>query len=112
MKYMLLFLLFLMIIPFNVNANVICNDGTVSPTCGVCSRGCCSHHGGCSNSYSNSSSSNSNDTNYNNSSYSNSYYEEDVVEDLEIKEIYLIISIVTSLFSFLIYLIFRTEGMY
>lgn len=27
--------------------NVICNDGTVSPTCEVCRRGCCSHHGGC-----------------------------------------------------------------
>lgn len=27
--------------------NVICNDGTESPTCEVCRRGCCSHHGGC-----------------------------------------------------------------
>ena len=43
------FILFLLIIiPMNVFANVICNDGTVSPTCSVCSRGCCSRHGGCS----------------------------------------------------------------
>jgi len=27
--------------------NVVCNDGTESPTCEVCRRGCCSHHGGC-----------------------------------------------------------------
>lgn len=27
--------------------NIICNDGTESPTCEVCRRGCCSHHGGC-----------------------------------------------------------------
>lgn len=27
--------------------NIICNDGTVSPTCQDCHRGCCSYHGGC-----------------------------------------------------------------
>lgn len=27
--------------------NVTCNDGTVSPTCKDCHRGCCSYHGGC-----------------------------------------------------------------
>lgn len=27
--------------------NIICNDGTPSPTCKDCHRGCCSHHGGC-----------------------------------------------------------------
>jgi hypothetical protein len=26
---------------------LICNDGTQSPTCDVCSSGCCSSHGGC-----------------------------------------------------------------
>ena len=36
--------------PIAVSANIICNDGTVSKTCSVCSRGCCSRHGGCSNS--------------------------------------------------------------
>lgn len=30
-----------------VELNVRCNDGTISPTCEVCRRGCCSHHGGC-----------------------------------------------------------------
>ena len=32
-----------------VNANIICNDGTVSKSCSTCSKGCCSRHGGCSN---------------------------------------------------------------
>lgn len=29
-------------------AGTICNDGTQSPSCSVCSAGCCSYHGGCS----------------------------------------------------------------
>lgn len=33
--------------PTMVNANIVCNDGTVSPTCTDCHRGCCSRHGGC-----------------------------------------------------------------
>lgn len=41
--------LLLIFLPTVVNANIICNDGTVSPSCGDCHRGCCSHHGGCSN---------------------------------------------------------------
>ena len=32
-----------------VNANIICNDGSVSKSCKTCHRGCCSRHGGCSN---------------------------------------------------------------
>lgn len=28
------------------DANVMCCDGTESPTCAVKKRGCCSHHGG------------------------------------------------------------------
>lgn len=28
------------------DANVMCCDGTESPTCTVKKRGCCSHHGG------------------------------------------------------------------
>jgi len=28
-------------------SNVMCNDGTISPTCQTCTRGCCSSHGGC-----------------------------------------------------------------
>ncbi len=42
--YLFLFILF----PISVNANIICNDGTVSDTCYDCHRGCCSKHGGCS----------------------------------------------------------------
>lgn len=42
--------------PYEVNANIICNDGTVSASCGDCHRGCCSRHGGCSSSSSYSSS--------------------------------------------------------
>lgn len=29
------------------SGHVICNDGTVSPTCTTCTSGCCSGHGGC-----------------------------------------------------------------
>ena len=32
-----------------VNANIICNDGSVSKSCKPCHRGCCWRHGGCSN---------------------------------------------------------------
>ena len=28
-------------------ANIMCVDGTESPTCSYCHQGCCSHHGGC-----------------------------------------------------------------
>lgn len=28
-------------------STILCNDGTRSPSCGACSRGCCSGHGGC-----------------------------------------------------------------
>lgn len=42
--------------PLKVNANITCNDGTISPTCTDCYQGCCSGHGGCTsnpNHYSN-----------------------------------------------------------
>lgn len=39
--------LFFVLIPFNVKANIMCNDGTVSSSCIDCHRGCCSQHGGC-----------------------------------------------------------------
>jgi hypothetical protein len=29
------------------SGTLICNDGTLSPTCDFCDQGCCSHHGGC-----------------------------------------------------------------
>lgn len=33
--------------PIYVEANIECNDGTISKSCVDCHRGCCSHHGGC-----------------------------------------------------------------
>ena len=47
------------IVPMNVHANIMCNDGQRSPTCQDCHRGCCSHHGGCASGYSDNSYSNS-----------------------------------------------------
>lgn len=44
-------------IPNIVSANIVCNDGTISPSCTDCHKGCCSKHGGCSSSSSSSSSS-------------------------------------------------------
>lgn len=46
----------------NVNANIICNDGTESQSCASCHRGCCSNHDGCSSSQ------------HNDNSYDNNYY--------------------------------------
>lgn len=71
MKKILVMLIVAFIIPKTVNANIICNDGTVSSSCGDCHTGCCSRHGGCSNSYSNSSSGGSNYST--NNSHSNNY---------------------------------------
>ena len=56
-------LLLIILLPLNVKANIMCNDGTASPTCQDCHRGCCSHHGGCASrssggSYSNNSNAN------------------------------------------------------
>lgn len=39
-------------LPISVKANILCNDGTHSPTCQDCHQGCCSHHGGCATNYS------------------------------------------------------------
>lgn len=47
-KRLIRFLVLLVVfIPFNAKANITCNDGTISKTCGDCHRGCCSRHGGC-----------------------------------------------------------------
>lgn len=53
----IIFVLVMFFLPTIVNANIICNDGTVSPSCVDCHRGCCSHHGGCSSRSGTSSSS-------------------------------------------------------
>lgn len=52
-----LFLLILVLNPLEVKANIVCNDGTISPSCSTCHKGCCSRHGGCSGSSSSGSSS-------------------------------------------------------
>ncbi|MBR3898179.1 MAG: hypothetical protein IKJ43_02730 [Bacilli bacterium] len=69
-------LLLLVIIPLNVKANIMCNDGTESPTCTDCHRGCCSWHGGC-RTYSNN--------HYYQNNNNDEYYEEDE-EDSNIEE--------------------------
>lgn len=47
-KLYLLTILFVFVSsPLIVSANIVCNDGTTSPTCTDCHSGCCSHHGGC-----------------------------------------------------------------
>ena len=52
--------------PSLVFANIMCVDGTESPTCSYCHQGCCSHHGGCAS-----------------RNYYNDYEEEDYEEDYE-----------------------------
>ena len=42
-----LLLIAVFILPISINANEICKDGSISPTCNTCGQGCCSHHGGC-----------------------------------------------------------------
>lgn len=83
--YLILFII-LLILPMSVSANIICNDGTISPSCQDCHRGCCSRHGGCSNSLA------SDNSNYNsyidegNSSNNNvKVSEEDLLEKNENK---------------------------
>ena len=71
MKKLIIFTTILLIFPLIVNANIICNDGTISPTCIDCHQGCCSKHGGCSNNNNTVHNNNSN-TNYNKNTESNS----------------------------------------
>lgn len=47
-KIAFIILTLIVLIPsYNVHANIICNDGTISSVCGDCHKGCCSRHGGC-----------------------------------------------------------------
>ncbi len=71
-----LFLVLFLFLPLVVNANIMCNDGTRSPSCQDCHQGCCSHHGGCAYGGSDSSSSNSNS--YSNSNY---VYQQPIVQE-------------------------------
>ena len=56
-----------------LRGNIICNDGTISPSCSDCHSGCCSHHGGCSSNL------NSKRNNYYN--YNNNYNQMNTEED-------------------------------
>lgn len=59
-KYILLILIVMFFINTQlVFANIMCNDGTESPTCTSCHQGCCSWHGGCASNNSNNSINNS-----------------------------------------------------
>ena len=48
-KKVLLIICMIVLSPLTVNANIRCNDGTISKSCADCHRGCCSRHGGCTN---------------------------------------------------------------
>lgn len=48
-KMIILVIILLLIFPISINANIICNDGTISNSCQDCHKGCCSRHGGCTN---------------------------------------------------------------
>lgn len=94
-KYVCLLVMVLLLMPITVSANIICNDGTVSPSCTDCHRGCCSRHGGCSASTSNDSTNTGNNVNdnYDNQSYAeqeeaenNDYDSQPVVEQEEFEE--------------------------
>ena len=50
MRKKCLLLSILLLLPLSVKANIICNDGTTSATCTDCHTGCCSRHGGCTDS--------------------------------------------------------------
>ena len=51
-KIVCLIAFIVLLFPFVVKANIMCSDGTESPSCTTCHQGCCSHHGGCASNYS------------------------------------------------------------
>lgn len=59
-----IFVLLMIFLPTGVNANIVCNDGTVSSSCSDCHKGCCSQHGGCSSGTTNNNNSSSRGSNY------------------------------------------------
>jgi len=94
-KYVCLLVMVLLLMPITVSANIICNDGTVSPSCTDCHRGCCSRHGGCSTSTSSDSTNAGNNVNdnYDNQSSAeqkesenNDYDSQPVVEQENLEE--------------------------
>lgn len=74
--------LIVLIICFFINAqvvfaNIMCNDGSISPSCSDCHQGCCSHHGGCASTY---------NTTYN--GYVNSGGNQNYDEDFDLEDEY------------------------
>ncbi len=65
MKKIIFGLIMVFLIPLNINAGIICNDGWES-SCVVSGPGCCSHHGGVYKSYNTYSSYNTGYSFYNN----------------------------------------------
>lgn len=107
-KILILSIIFITLItPITVEANVICKDGTVSPTCSVCSRGCCSHHGGCSNNYDYSDNYNNSNNSANNGVISSDDYfdgeefetekQKESIKDYENKMAYIEISVLATI---------------
>ena len=41
-KLLKIFFVLIMLMPIYVKANIKCNDGSESPTCTTCKKGCCS----------------------------------------------------------------------
>ncbi len=80
-RSVVLFLIILIFYPVVVKANIVCNDGTTSPSCSTCHKGCCSKHGGCSSSSSNGSSS-SNENSSSSSGSSSSINNEPVIPEV------------------------------
>ncbi len=86
-KFILVFnfgLIMLISYPLNVWANIVCNDGTISPSCSDCHRGCCSKHGGCS---SNGSSSFSGGNTYSSSNKKPASQEQPKSSDTTLKKV-------------------------
>ena len=96
-KIFIFSIVFILLIPFCVNANIICNDGTESPTCQDCHTGCCSDHDGCTenpNHY----------NNYDGNGNSYIYKNNNEIKDKKLKEMYLEISIIVFSGTIIVYL--------
>ena len=71
----------LMIAPIYVKANIKCNDGSESPTCTTCKKGCCSKHGGCTANQTSNSGTSKNSNKSNSGSNSNSSSNNGIIND-------------------------------
>lgn len=114
-KIIFILLLTFLILPGTVYANIICNDGTESKTCGDCHRGCCSGHEGCTSnpnviyslddSITTTKTTTTTRTNYNNVSS-----KETEAQDTSMKQIYLFVSICISVSPLYFYNHYKKTG--